>query len=244
MPDVGYWAGNEPDILAPWLFVFGGCPHHTQYWTRWLVEHKYSSKPDGIPGNDDYGTMSAWLVFATLGLYPLSGAPFYIIGSPSLKVRCGSVAAVDHWPVCSYFVLSHTPWPHFVLMFCLVSLFVQRVQISLDVLSGGSVVPNAHSLTVEVSAGWGGVYVQSCAINGISVPAAIVPHDVLQVTFSICHYTRASRCLILEMLQPPAAGPISNASAVYLGVDAHEFANSCVPASINLLRRSCSTFFI
>ena len=50
MPDVGYWAGNEPDILAPWLFVFAGCPHHTQYWTRWLVEHKYSTAPDGIPG--------------------------------------------------------------------------------------------------------------------------------------------------------------------------------------------------
>ena len=86
MPDVGYWAGNEPDILAPWLFVFGGCAYHTQYWTRWLVDHKYSALPDGIPGNDDYGTMSAWLVFASLGFYPLSGAPLYIIGSPSLQV--------------------------------------------------------------------------------------------------------------------------------------------------------------
>ena len=130
-------------------------------------------------------------------------------------------------PVCSYFGISQTPWPHFCLMFCPVSLFAQRVEISLDSFSGGSVAPNAHSLTVEVSAGWGGVYVQSCAINGISIPAAIVPHDVLQVTCSICHYTRASRCLILEMLQPPATGPISNASAVYLGVDAHDFANSC-----------------
>jgi putative alpha-1,2-mannosidase len=86
LPDIGYWAGNEPDILAPWLFVFGGCPHYTQYWTRWLVDHKYNTSPDGIPGNDDYGTMSAWLVFASLGFYPLSGAPFYILGSPSLQV--------------------------------------------------------------------------------------------------------------------------------------------------------------
>ena len=101
MPDVGYWAGNEPDILAPWLFVFAGCPHHTQYWTRWLVEHKYSTAPDGIPGNDDYGTMSAWLVFASLGFYPLSGAPFYIVGSPSLQVRdigvCACVVALLHF---------------------------------------------------------------------------------------------------------------------------------------------------
>jgi hypothetical protein len=95
---VGYWAGNEPDILAPWLFVFGGCAHHTQYWTRWLVEHKYSADADGIPGNDDYGTMSAWLVFAALGLYPLSGAPFYIVGSPSLQVhrlRCAAQFAAS-----------------------------------------------------------------------------------------------------------------------------------------------------
>ena len=40
----------------------------------------------------------------------------------------------------------------------------------------------SHSLTIEVVSGWGGVYVQSCAINGAPLPAAIVPHDVLQVT--------------------------------------------------------------
>jgi putative alpha-1,2-mannosidase len=99
MPDVGYWAGNEPDILAPWLFVFGNCPHHTQYWTQWLVDHKYTSFPDGIPGNDDYGTMSAWLVFASLGFYPLSGAPFYILGSPSLQVPAVfTLACAAHVP--------------------------------------------------------------------------------------------------------------------------------------------------
>lgn len=111
LPDVGYWAGNEPDILAPWLFVFGGCPHYTQYWTRWLVDHKYTAEPSGIPGNDDYGTMSAWLVFASLGIYPLSGAPFYIVGSPSLQVllcafRLFVVSCVcSHSPFITHYLL-------------------------------------------------------------------------------------------------------------------------------------------
>ena len=67
-------AGNEPDILAPWQFGFAGTPNNTQYWTRWLLQHEYSSAPDGLPGNDDYGTMSAWQVWAYIGLYPVAGA--------------------------------------------------------------------------------------------------------------------------------------------------------------------------
>jgi len=96
LPNPYYWAGNEPDILHPWLFVFGGRPDLTQKWTRWVAQHKchgvgcpcsalhrYNTKPDGIPGNDDYGTLSAWLVFSGVGIYPLAGTPLYLIGSPS-----------------------------------------------------------------------------------------------------------------------------------------------------------------
>ena len=31
----------------------------------------YSSNENGLPGNDDLGTMGAWYVFASVGLYPL-----------------------------------------------------------------------------------------------------------------------------------------------------------------------------
>jgi len=34
----------------------------------------------GVPGNDDFGTMSAWYVFASLGLYPLPGTTRYFVG--------------------------------------------------------------------------------------------------------------------------------------------------------------------
>ena len=78
----GYWAGNEPDLLAPWLYAFAGAQHRTANTTRWLAAHKYSDAADGVPGNDDFGTLSAWLVWATLGLYPLAGSDGFVLGSP------------------------------------------------------------------------------------------------------------------------------------------------------------------
>lgn len=44
------------------------------------MDHKYTEKAGGVPGNDDFGTMSAWFVFAGLGLYPLPGTTRYVVG--------------------------------------------------------------------------------------------------------------------------------------------------------------------
>jgi putative alpha-1,2-mannosidase len=55
LPNPYYWAGNEPDIFAVWLFNFAGRPDLTQQYARWNLDNKYSSQPDGLPGNDDYG---------------------------------------------------------------------------------------------------------------------------------------------------------------------------------------------
>ena len=82
IPNPYYWAGNEPDLLAVWLFPFAGRADLTQRWSRWLLLHKYSSRADGVPGNDDFGTMSAWYIFAVLGFYPLPGSTRYVLGGP------------------------------------------------------------------------------------------------------------------------------------------------------------------
>ncbi len=43
----------------------------------------YTDQPDGLPGNDDAGQMSAWYVFSALGLYPVNPvAGEYVLGSP------------------------------------------------------------------------------------------------------------------------------------------------------------------
>ena len=96
LPNPYYWAGNEPDLLAPWLFAFAGAQDKTAHATRHIADTKYSDQPDGLPGNDDYGTLSSWLVWARLGLYPLAGSDRFILGSPRFKevvVGVGSEAS-------------------------------------------------------------------------------------------------------------------------------------------------------
>jgi predicted alpha-1,2-mannosidase len=77
-----YWHGNEPDINAAFLFAQVGRADRTQEWARWIIDNIYADTPEGVPGNDDGGTMGAWYVFATLGLYPVPGSDRYIVSAP------------------------------------------------------------------------------------------------------------------------------------------------------------------
>jgi len=74
---------NEPSIGAPFLYLFSGRPYRTQEVVRAAVNELWSDTPYGIPGNDDLGAMSAWYVFATLGIYPgIPGRAEMLLGSP------------------------------------------------------------------------------------------------------------------------------------------------------------------
>lgn len=43
----------------------------------------FTPTPDGLPGNDDLGALSGWLVWTMLGLYPTTPeAPVYTVASP------------------------------------------------------------------------------------------------------------------------------------------------------------------
>jgi predicted alpha-1,2-mannosidase len=77
-----YTHGNEPDILAPWLYIHAGRPDRTAERVRAIMAKDYHAGRAGIPGNDDAGTLSAWYVWAAVGLFPNAGQPFYYIGSP------------------------------------------------------------------------------------------------------------------------------------------------------------------
>jgi putative alpha-1,2-mannosidase len=78
---------NEPDIAYPYLFSrVKGYEHLTQYYVRQLLDENYSTKPDGLPGNDDTGTMSTWAVFSMMGIYPdCPGEPYYTITTPRFE---------------------------------------------------------------------------------------------------------------------------------------------------------------
>ena len=94
VPNPYFWAGNEHDFLAPWMFNFGPDCTKTQYWTRLLTKMHYSNTPHGIPGNDDYGSMSTWIMFASLGFYPQAGFSTFLIGSPRVQ---SATIALKHW---------------------------------------------------------------------------------------------------------------------------------------------------
>lgn len=80
-----YDPANEPDIAYPYLFsYFGGEEWRTQKLVKELLAKYYSDAPDGIPGNDDTGTMSTWAIFSMMGLYPdCPGTPDYTLTTPT-----------------------------------------------------------------------------------------------------------------------------------------------------------------
>ena len=79
-----YDPANEPDIAYPYLFsYFKGDEWRTQKEVNRLLDKYYTAKPDGIPGNEDCGTMSSWAIFSMIGIYPdCPGSPYYTITSP------------------------------------------------------------------------------------------------------------------------------------------------------------------
>ena len=80
---------NEPDIAYPYLFNYvKGEEWRSQKLVNKLVRKYFQNKPDGLPGNDDTGTMSTWLVYSMMGIYPISpGSPEYTITSPMIKLQ-------------------------------------------------------------------------------------------------------------------------------------------------------------
>lgn len=82
-----YDPANEPDIAYPYLFsYFKGEEWRTQKTVAELLKKYYSTRPDGIPGNDDCGTMSTWAIFAMLGFYPdCPGSPYYTLTTPAFN---------------------------------------------------------------------------------------------------------------------------------------------------------------
>ncbi|MCI1648748.1 MAG: GH92 family glycosyl hydrolase [Bacteroides sp.] len=81
--DDWYASGNEPSFGIPWVFNWVGKPYKTQEIVNQVITKRYSSEKNGLPGNDDLGSMGAWYVFATIGLYPeIPGVDGFSINSP------------------------------------------------------------------------------------------------------------------------------------------------------------------
>lgn len=77
---------NEPSLHVPYLYVYAGCPWKTQKCVRKLLHEWFRNDLMGVPGDEDGGGMSAFVVFSMLGFYPVTpGLPMYVIGSPQFE---------------------------------------------------------------------------------------------------------------------------------------------------------------
>ncbi len=78
-----YSMGNEPSFHIPYLYNYAGEPWKTQKRIRFLLDVWFKDNIFGIPGDEDGGGMSAFVVFSSMGFYPVTpGLPIYTIGSP------------------------------------------------------------------------------------------------------------------------------------------------------------------
>lgn len=81
---VGQFAmGNEPSFHIPYIYNYLGSPWKTQKRIHQLIDNLFSDTVSGIPGDEDGGGMSAFVVFSMMGFFPVTpGIPVYAIGSP------------------------------------------------------------------------------------------------------------------------------------------------------------------
>ena len=78
-----YSMGNEPSFHIPYLYNFTDSPWKAQKKIRMLLNTWFKDNIFGIPGDEDGGGMSAFVVFSAMGFYPITpGVPVYTIGSP------------------------------------------------------------------------------------------------------------------------------------------------------------------
>ena len=82
-----YDPANEPDIAYPYLFSkFKGEEWRTQKLVKELLAKHFVNEAWGIPGNDDTGTMSCWMLFSMMGFYPdCPGVPYYTLTTPTFS---------------------------------------------------------------------------------------------------------------------------------------------------------------
>lgn len=81
-----YVHGNEPSHHVPYLYQWTDQPKKGQQRIRQIIDELYTTKPDGLCGNEDCGQMSAWYIFSAMGFYPVNPADGrYMLGSPAVE---------------------------------------------------------------------------------------------------------------------------------------------------------------
>lgn len=83
----GYFEGlnNESDMDAPFAYLWCGRSDRLAEVVSHVRRCRFTDGEGGCPGNNDAGSLGSWYVWSCLGLYPLAGTPYYLLGSPSVE---------------------------------------------------------------------------------------------------------------------------------------------------------------
>ena len=75
--------GNQVIFFIPYLFNYTNAAWKTQKYTRLILDTWFGDNIFGVPGDEDGGSMSSFVVFSAMGFYPVTpGIPRYSITSP------------------------------------------------------------------------------------------------------------------------------------------------------------------
>src|SRR5262249_28011007 len=92
LPDItgliGQYAhGNEPSHHVAWLYHYAGRPDRSAERVRYILDTMYRGQPDGLPGNEHCGQMSAGSLLPGMGFYPVCPGPAEYLRAPPLFDR-------------------------------------------------------------------------------------------------------------------------------------------------------------
>ena len=91
---------NEPSLHIPYLYNYAGQPWKTQKRIKKLVHEWFRNDLMGVPGDEDGGGMSAFVVFSMMGIYPVTpGMPSYNIGSPFFEKTTVDLGHGNHFVI-------------------------------------------------------------------------------------------------------------------------------------------------
>ncbi|RDW87775.1 alpha-1,2-mannosidase family protein-like protein [Coleophoma crateriformis] len=113
--------GNEPSFMTPFLYNYlGGRQWKSVLRTRQIIDQYYGNSRSGLPGNDDAGALSSWLIWSMLGLYPVVTQPVYLLVAPwfddiSMQIKTGTVQITADRPTAGgvyvqSVVVNGVPW--------------------------------------------------------------------------------------------------------------------------------------
>ncbi|WP_083977124.1 GH92 family glycosyl hydrolase [Kitasatospora azatica] len=147
----GAYLGNEPSSAIPWLYDYAGRPDRTEAVVRQALTTLFSWGPNGEVGNDDLGQMSAWAVWAAVGMYPeIPGRAELALASPlfpAITISRGNGVTID---ITAPGATGNTPY---VTSLQVNGSWSQQPWLSEDFVQHGGTL--AYGLSSTDSPGWG-----------------------------------------------------------------------------------------